>query len=296
MINGSRADTLDGPGDPLDGSWSSSREASPVRRFLVLPAAVLLGAATMVTPAGSATATAPDGTATAGRLDLLKRAISRKAAPTLPERMAATGDGTQLITAVSNGTTNTARDGTLTWWKKVGPRWVKVGSTAARFGTNGLSDNRVEGNGTTPTGIFTLPMAFGRKADPGTEMPWHKVNSGSWWNENSLDANYNSWQPNCPPSVCWEASTRSAHSSEHLADYDPQYNYSVVIGFNTGMVKVRPPARPSGSGIFLHVFGSGHTAGCVSVSQSALVSILRWLDPDQAPHIAIGNKKSIYGF
>ena len=301
-----------------------------VRRSVVVPVVLALVAATLLTRSDSATAapttvtapttapaatpgasTTPDAvpTATAAsatptasaavaprRLADLGRAITRRARPTLPEKMADTGDGTQLITAVSSGTTNAARDGTLTWWRRSGEHWVKVGSTAARFGVNGLSGRRSEGDGTTPTGIFTLPMAFGIKADPGTKMPWYAVNSGSWWNENSQDANYNSWQPNCPPSVCWEASTKAAYSSEHLADYDPQYNYSVFIGFNAGLVRIRPPARPSGSGIFLHVFGSGHTAGCVAVSQSALVSILKWLDPAAAPHIAIGNKASIYDF
>jgi L,D-peptidoglycan transpeptidase YkuD (ErfK/YbiS/YcfS/YnhG family) len=232
----------------------------------------------------------------ADRLARLLRGITRRAARTLPEKMAATGDGTQLITAVTNGRTNASRDGKLTWWKRAGGHWVKIGSTRARFGVNGLSDSRVEGDGTTPTGLFTLPMAFGIAADPGTAMPWKKVRARSWWNENSRHSRYNSWQQNCPRRVCWTSATRAAHSSERLADYVPQYSYSVLIGFNTGMVKVRPPARPSGSGIFLHVLGSGHTAGCIAVRRSAMVSILRWLDPAASPHIAIGNARSISGF
>jgi L,D-peptidoglycan transpeptidase YkuD (ErfK/YbiS/YcfS/YnhG family) len=210
--------------------------------------------------------------------------------------MAATGGGTQLITAVTTGKTNASKDGTLTWWRRLGGNWIKVGSTAARFGMNGLSDNRLEGDATTPTGVFTLPTAFGIDANPGTKMPWHKVNAGSWWDENSLDAHYNTWYENCPASVCWTSATYPAHSSEHLADAVPQYHYAVFIGFNAGSTKIRPPARPSGSGIFLHVFGSGHTAGCVSVSQAALVKILLWLNPAKKPHIAIGNASSILTF
>ena len=214
----------------------------------------------------------------------------------LPDRMADTGGGTQLITAVAAGGTNASRDGTLTWWQRRGSRWVAVGSTRARFGVHGLSGNRLEGDGTTPAGLFTLPMAFGIRPNPGTRMPWRRVHRKSWWDENSRDPRYNTWYENCPASVCWTSATHRRHASERLIRVTPQYTYAVVIGFNTGAHPVRPPARPSGSGIFLHVFGPGHTAGCVSVSRGALVAILRWLDPAAAPHIAIGNARSIYGF
>lgn len=214
----------------------------------------------------------------------------------LPARLASTGGGSQLITAVTSGSTNGARSGTLSWWERRGGRWVQVGSTSARFGVKGLSDNRVEGDGTTPTGLYGLPSAFGIKPNPGSGLPWRRVDAGSWWDENALDARYNTWYQDCPSSVCWEARTDPDHASEHLIEYTPQYNYAVVIGFNTGTAKVRPPARPSGSGIFIHVSGSGYTAGCISIGQSALVSLLRWLDPGAAPHIAIGNARSIYRY
>ena len=269
-----------------------------MRRPATAAALILSAVAAVSVIAVAGPAAAGPGTGSTGGPDLksrLERAIGHRA-PTLPERMAATGGGTQLITAVTNGKTNASRDGTLTWWRRSGKRWVKVGSTKARFGAKGLSGSRVEGDGTTPAGLFALPMAFGIKDDPGTKLPWSVVDSGSWWVGNSEDSHYNSWYQNCPPSVCWKASTQTAGASEHLADYAPQYNYAVLIGFNTGRVKVLPPARPSGSGIFLHVFGSGYTAGCVSVSQSALKTILRWLDPAAVPKIAIGNAKSIYRF
>jgi L,D-peptidoglycan transpeptidase YkuD (ErfK/YbiS/YcfS/YnhG family) len=215
----------------------------------------------------------------------------------LPARMRNTGGGTQLITAVSSGKTNATRTGTLTWWRRRGSTWVKVGSAPARFGYNGLSDNRREGDGTTPTGIYTLPLAFGLKPNPGTKLPWRHVDAGSWWDENSLKPrSYNTWYENCPATICWTETTRSAHSSEHLADYPVQYAYAAFIGFNTGSSKVLPPARPSGSGIFLHVNGTGYTAGCVSIPRSSLVAILKWLDPAAKPHIAIGNSASITRF
>jgi L,D-peptidoglycan transpeptidase YkuD (ErfK/YbiS/YcfS/YnhG family) len=218
------------------------------------------------------------------------------AALPLPAHLAATGGGTQLVTAVVSGATNRYRTGTLSWWQLRRGTWVKVGSTAARFGYNGLSSRRLEGDGTTPAGLYALPMAFGNRPDPGTGLPWRTVGPGSWWNENAADAGYNTWSDTCPPSVCWRSSTRSAHASEHLADYRPQYDYAVVVGFNLGAKPVRPPARPSGSGIFIHVNGRGYTAGCISISQASMVALLRWLDADAHPHIAIGNEATIRRF
>jgi L,D-peptidoglycan transpeptidase YkuD (ErfK/YbiS/YcfS/YnhG family) len=257
-----------------------------VRRSILVTCAGVLVAATataLVTPGLHA------GSASAARVRLVS------STKTLPQQLASTGGGTQLITAVTSGSTNASRDGKVIWWQKKGSSWVEEGSTNARFGTKGLSDNRLEGDLTTPTGIYTLPLAFGIKANnPKTKLTYHKVDSGSWWDENSLDAHYNTWYENCPSSICWDSS--KAHSSEHLANYSPQYNYAIFIGFNAGSTRVRPPARPSGSGIFLHVNGSGHTAGCISISQVELEKILSWIDPKASPHIVIGNAKSVYRF
>jgi L,D-peptidoglycan transpeptidase YkuD (ErfK/YbiS/YcfS/YnhG family) len=245
--------------------------------------------------AGAVVLSGAPGVPTASRLE----SVLSSSTKTLPEQLAATGGGTQLITAVTTGTTNASRSGTLTWWSRTSTKskkWTKVGSTPARFGKNGLSNNRLEGDGTTPTGLFRLPSAFGIKADPGTKMVWNSVTANSWWDENSKSARYNTWYQNCPATICWTSATQSARSSEHLASYTPQYNYGVFIGFNADKVKVLPPKRPSGSGIFLHVFGSGYTAGCVSVKRAAMVSLLKWLDPAKAPHIVIGNSSNVYKF
>jgi L,D-peptidoglycan transpeptidase YkuD (ErfK/YbiS/YcfS/YnhG family) len=217
------------------------------------------------------------------------------AAVTLPERMANPGPGTQLITAVTSSSSNSGRDGVLTLWRKrADGHWVEVMHTAARFGVHGLSDNRVEGDGTTPTGIYQVKRAFGALPNPGTTLKWNHIDSTSWWNENSLSSGYNTWATNCPKSICWDSA--KAHSSEHLVSHLPQYNYSVVVEFNTGATKIRPPARPSGSGIFLHVLGSGYTAGCISISQTSMATLLRHLDLAANPRIAIGNSVSILRF
>lgn len=197
--------------------------------------------------------------------------------PPLPARMADTGGGTQLITAVAAKSSSTT--GTVTWWNLRNGQWAKAGSTKARFGAKGLVEgaSRKQGTNTTPTGLFHLPYAFGIKGAPsGTAYKYRPVRANSWWCQDNDSRVYNRWSEP-------RARDCRAAESEHLISYEKQYAHAMVIGFNYSR-----PVRGRGAGIFLHVNGSGATAGCVSVSADAMRRILKWADPDRAPHIAIG--------
>jgi L,D-peptidoglycan transpeptidase YkuD (ErfK/YbiS/YcfS/YnhG family) len=204
-------------------------------------------------------------------------AAAPSAVAPLPARMADTGGGTQLITAVAPATNSTS--GTVTWWDLKGGRWVRAGSAAARFGAKGLVEgaSRKQNTDTTPTGLYDLPFAFGIKGAPGrTTYAYRPVHRGSWWCEDNASRSYNRWtEPR--PSDC------RASESERLVSYPTQYAYALVIGFN-----YHQPVRGRGAGIFLHVDGRGATAGCVSVPSGAMRAILAWAAPGRRPHIAIG--------
>ncbi|MFF9196244.1 L,D-transpeptidase [Streptomyces sp. NPDC014779] len=197
----------------------------------------------------------------------------------LPERMADTGGGSQLITAVAAGPSATT--GTVTWWDRRGGRWVRAGAAQARFGANGLVEGKVrrQGTSTTPTGLYALPYAFGTEPRPaGTGYRYRRVTDRSWWCQDNESTAYNRWAEGLP------ADCRAAES-EHLADYGRQYAHALVIGFNYAR-----PVRGRGAGIFLHVNGRGATAGCVSVPAGAMRQILAWADPHRRPHIAVGTR------
>ncbi|MCP3817128.1 hypothetical protein NLX86_02930 [Streptomyces sp. A3M-1-3] len=199
-----------------------------------------------------------------------------RAAP-LPDRMADTGGGRQLLTAVAPSAGSTT--GRLTWWDRRGGRWVRAGSAEARFGANGLVEGRQreQGTNTTPTGLYDLPFAFGIKPPPlGTDFSYRRVTDRSWWCQDNASRQYNRWvEPR--PADC------AADESEHMITYATQYAHGMVIGFNYA-----EPVRGRGAGIFLHVNGRGATAGCVSVPRWAMKRILRWADPERRPHIAVG--------
>ncbi|MEU3341497.1 L,D-transpeptidase family protein [Streptomyces sp. NPDC002144] len=216
------------------------------------------------------------GALASASLLVLGAAAPNPVAP-LPARMADTGGGTQLITAVAPAKSSTT--GTLTWWDRRNGRWVKAGSASARFGAKGLVEgaSRKQNTNTTPTGLYDLPFAFGIKGAPsGTTYKYRPVHASSWWCEDNASRSYNRWtEPR--PSDC------RASESERLGAYPTQYAYALVIGFN-----YQQPVRGRGAGIFLHVNGRGATAGCVSVPGDAMRAILRWAAPGKKPHIAIG--------
>ncbi|MER7968335.1 L,D-transpeptidase family protein [Streptomyces sp. NPDC096080] len=199
------------------------------------------------------------------------------AGPELPERLADTGGGSQLITAVADSTDATA--GTLDWWDLRDGHWTRAGSAPARFGANGLVEGtaRKQGTDTTPTGLYDLPFAFGVEAPPaGTRFAYRPVGPESWWCEDNASRSYNRWTDPRP------ADCRAAES-EQLATFPTQYAHALVVGFNYDR-----PVRGRGAGIFLHVNGRAATAGCVSVPADAMRRVLQWADPARAPHIAIG--------
>ncbi|MGW7432646.1 L,D-transpeptidase family protein [Streptomyces sp. NPDC054861] len=198
-------------------------------------------------------------------------------AVSLPERMADTGGGSQLITAEAPAAASTT--GTVTWWDRRGGRWVRAGSANARFGAKGLVEGagRRQGTNTTPTGLYDLPYAFGNEAPPhGTVYRFVPVTERSWWCQDNDSRAYNRWVEGLPPDC-------RAAEAEHLVSYGSRYAHALVIGFN-----YRRPVRGRGAGIFLHVNGRGATAGCVSVPADAMRRILAWADPARRPHIAIG--------
>ncbi|QNE78389.1 hypothetical protein F0344_30670 [Streptomyces finlayi] len=200
-------------------------------------------------------------------------------APPLPERLADTGGGSQLITAEAPSEDSTT--GTVTWWERRRGTWTEAGSAPARFGAKGLTEGstRTQGTNTTPTGLYDLPYAFGiERAPAGARYPYRRVNERSWWCQDNDARSYNRWVEPRPPDC-------RAAEAEHLVTYGTRYAHALVIGFNYDR-----PVRGRGAGIFLHVNGRGATAGCVSVPADAMSRILAWADPDRRPHLAIGTR------
>ncbi len=199
---------------------------------------------------------------------------------TLPERMSSRLDSRQII--VVTGPSLGSTSGTLRLFAYRNGDWVQQLAVSARFGSNGLTDGatRVAGNRTTPTGIWRTPgYAFGTGSAPlaGTHLGWRRIGPDSWWSS-ERDSTYN----------CWVESA-SHIDGEHLADYPVQYEMAMSSGFNA------PPNQTvfgRGTAIFIHCFGPGLTAGCVSIARTDMGRLLIALDPKAGLACAIGTEQA----
>jgi L,D-peptidoglycan transpeptidase YkuD (ErfK/YbiS/YcfS/YnhG family) len=191
--------------------------------------------------------------------------------------------GRQLITVEAAAARTTYA--TLRIWRRQGLCWTAAGGPyPARVGRNGLSGNRREGDGTTPTGTYRIASTmYGIERNPGVKFRYRRLRCGDWWDEDPSSATYNTFQHvrcgTTPPfRVVSKGMWQEPRAYPHLA----------VVEFN-----MRPVVPGRGSGIFLHAQTGGPTNGCISLRRPDLVRVLRWLTPSAAPRIAIGTRSQL---
>ncbi|MBU9723567.1 MULTISPECIES: SH3 domain-containing protein [Bacillaceae] len=164
----------------------------------------------------------------------------------------------QILTVVSTGGGNAK----IEYWKKSGDKWKREMSTSGFVGSNGVSNNKVEGDRKAPTGVFGMPFAFGQGSNPGTKMEYRQITKNSYWISNVDDPQYNTWQER-------ESSDKA---DEHLSKYTQQYKYAIALDYN-----MHNPVPGKGSAIFLHVSNGTPTLGCVSVPESQMLYLMKEL-------------------
>jgi L,D-peptidoglycan transpeptidase YkuD (ErfK/YbiS/YcfS/YnhG family) len=264
-----------------------------------LIAALLPVAATSAASATAAARTAPDSAVAAAAgapvLGALTdaRELAARTSPSSPASVAphvpgaARYDGTlsssvrQVI--VVSAASWRSRTATLTLYNRVGARWARVATYPARLGYGGLvvGTRRVQDTGTTPAGSYAISEAFGRRTNPGTSLPYFHVTNDYWWVEDRNSVYYNNMRLGHLGGFLRR--TTGFNASEQVATMGAQYDYAAVIDFN------RPhPVVGRGAGIFLHAYGSGSTAGCVSIPGAAMRAVLQGLHRWTDPHILIG--------
>jgi peptidyl-dipeptidase Dcp len=175
------------------------------------------------------------------------------------------------------------KDNDISPQRKEGERWTVVkGVMPAVVGRNGIAhaDEKREGDGCTPSGVFPLRLAFGYAPTMLTGLDYRQATSESLWIDDPHSYDYNQWVEG----------KSLATSFERMRRDDDQYKIGAVIEYNT-----EPIVPGRGSAIFLHLWddraGStgkiAPTAGCVALAERDLSDILRWLDRRQQPVIWI---------
>jgi L,D-peptidoglycan transpeptidase YkuD (ErfK/YbiS/YcfS/YnhG family) len=154
--------------------------------------------------------------------------------------------------------------------------WKAVqGPISCTIGRDGFAaaDQKKEGDGKTPTGVYRIGMAFGAPKQVDTKLDYKNPGPDDFWCDDPNSQQYNRMTKGMPS---------DAKSFEKLTQ--DAYKYAAVIEYNTDTV-----VPGAGSAIFLHVWGGPDkpTAGCVAVAEPEMVKLLAWLDKSKKPAIAI---------
>lgn len=150
-------------------------------------------------------------------------------------------------------------------------------------GKKGFTNQKTEGDGRTPIGMYAFGTAFGKtkKLDSIT-WPYKKTTKNDFWVDDPSSKDYNKW-------VHYRGNPDKEWKSYEVMNH-PLYRYGAVISYN-----MDPVIKGKGSAIFLHVWrGRGtSTAGCAATTEKNVVRILSWLDPAQNPQIVLSSKTSL---
>lgn len=183
-------------------------------------------------------------------------------------------DSRQLLVVTATDWSSTS--GQLRLMEKQHGQW-KLNSDVVEvsIGRNGLADDKREGDGKSPAGIFRLSSSFGyADVDSASwiRLPYVQATASMVCVDDSASHSYNQI-------VDGDSIPEKDWSSAEQMLIDHQYKWGIVVDYN------QPPAPGRGSCIFLHIWKEpGHpTAGCTAMSEQNLVSILRWLDPAKHP-------------
>jgi L,D-peptidoglycan transpeptidase YkuD (ErfK/YbiS/YcfS/YnhG family) len=200
--------------------------------------------------------------------------------------LASTGSARQLITVEGPAYSSTVA--TLETWQREGACWTPVaGPWEARVGENGFSDHHIEGDGTTPTGLYSIgPTMYGNAPNPGVQEPYHRLVCGDWWDEDPTSPQYNTFQH-----VPCGQQPPFGGGSEALWKETAAYPSFAVIDFNTD-----PVVPDAGSAIFLHADTGTPTDGCVALPVGELDQVLRWINPADSPAVVMAPSVEIDRF
>lgn len=175
---------------------------------------------------------------------------------------------TQVVVA-SGQDKNTDKNAVVLWTRTPEGRWLAGETWHGHNGKNGWTTDHNEGDLRSPIGVFSLTDAGGRKADPGSKLPYDKdpsfVVSGTGFFGDQLAGSF---------------------------DYVVAINYNRVPG-NSPLDARRPMGSKKGGGIWLHVDHDGPTHGCVSIPEDKMAQLIRTLDPAAHPVIVMGDSTAL---
>ena len=150
-------------------------------------------------------------------------------------------------------------------------KWlVQFKAIKASVGRNGIAnkEEKIEGDGKSPNGIFELGRVFGYDELGPTSLDYRQSTSEDKWIDDAEAEDYNTYV----------RGNTAAKSFEHLKLNSIDYKYCMVIEYNT-----KPVVKGKGSAIFFHVADEKYTptSGCVAIAENDMLNYLQWLMPNK---------------
>ena len=147
------------------------------------------------------------------------------------------------------------------------------------LGRSGLRDDKHEGDGATPIGLFPLRQLWyrpDRLSPPATGLPIRPIAQGDGWCDAPGDPAYNR-----PVRLPYPA------SAETMWREDSLYDLLVVLGHNDD-----PPRAGAGSAIFFHIANEKNgvlqpTEGCVALRLADMLKVLSRCTPRTTMQIGV---------
>ena len=200
------------------------------------------------------------------------------------------GDARQLVLVVSDNWDATtavlrrySRLASNKPWQAVGePVPVNVGRAGLGWG-RGLHGSpplpgptKREGDGRSPAGAFSLPLAFGYAPKAQAErvkLPYMQLTAEVVGVDDVKSRYYNQIVRTDRVAKDWD-------SAETMLRPDGLYEWGVFVNHN-----VSPTQPGAGSCIFLHIWRGPEkpTSGCTSMSRENMILLAQWLDPSCRP-------------
>ncbi len=158
----------------------------------------------------------------------------------------------------------------------IGKNGFAVGKGLMPIDHKGMKD-KVEGDGKSPAGVFSLTRAFGflpKKKLKGLKIPYIQVTGNTECVDDPKSKFYNQIVRND------EVDTVDWSSSERMWKADPWYRFGVFVDNNCS-----PVTQKKGSCIFLHNWNgpADSTVGCTAMAPGNMKTIVFWLDIKKEP-------------
>lgn len=133
------------------------------------------------------------------------------------------------------------------------------------IGKNGLKKNKIEGDKSTPKGIFSLGKLYYRSdrvPKPESNLTTKKITKNLGWCDISNNKYYNQ-----------EVSSLKNVNKENFFRKDNKYDYLIIINYNKNKIKNK------GSAIFIHLTRDYKaTNGCVAVNENDFLILAKLIN------------------